>query len=393
MTTEEVELGTSREGRPVVGYRFAGDPGSTPTRVSLLAGCHADEPVGPRLLRHLVDHLKSLPQDDPLLAGMEWWIVPHANPDGEERNRGWQGSSGGSGLMPSAAGPAAGSSETGTAEAGASEAKPSDPLPEVYDLPAYLTHAVRELPGDDMEFGFPRGPGDRDARPENQAIYRWWRTAPGPFHLHVSLHGMGFAAGPWLLIEPTWAERARPLREAFRERARELGYVLHDVERLGEKGFFRLERGFATRPDSRHMRDHFLARGDPETASRFRPSSMETIRRLSLGSGPGAAGPVDADPLTLVTEMPLFLTPGAGETPGPPDPAAKEWKDRIDGWRGALAKGAEPRGVREEARTAGLTPMPVRDQMALQWEAVAQGIELVRPGAPAACAPPQPFIR
>jgi hypothetical protein len=74
-----LELGASREGRPIVGYRF----GRGPTRVSLLAGCHADEPVGPRLLRHLAAFLGGLPADDPLLEGREWWIAPHANPDGD----------------------------------------------------------------------------------------------------------------------------------------------------------------------------------------------------------------------------------------------------------------------------------------------------------------------
>ncbi|MEX2527867.1 MAG: M14 family zinc carboxypeptidase [Gemmatimonadota bacterium] len=353
--TEPVELGRSREDRAIWGWRF----GKGGTRISLIGGCHADEPVGPRLLRRLVGHLLGredslFPDRASLLENREWWIVPHVNPDGEARNRVWQ-----------------------------------EGDPDAYDLPSYLAHAVRELPGDDMEFGFPRGGGDRGdvehapegprpdgggPRPENLALHDWWLTAEGAFHFHASLHGMGFAAGPWLLMEPTWAERARPLREAFRQRAHALGYVLHDVERLGEKGFFRLGRGFATRPDSRHMRDHFLAWGDEEMAARFRPSSMETIRALA-GKVPGA------DPLTLVTEMPLFLTPGVGEELGPPDPAAAAWQDRIGGWRERVAsEGAMGNEIRaevcEEARAAGLRPMPVLDQMALQWEAILQGIRL-----------------
>ena len=39
----------------------------------------------------------------------------------------------------------------------------------------------------------------------------------------------------------------------------ELGYVLHDVERGGEKGFHRIDEGFTTRPDSRAMKAHFEA--------------------------------------------------------------------------------------------------------------------------------------
>ena len=80
-------LGRSRENRPIRGFRF-GRPG---LRVSLVGGCHADEPVGPRLLRRLAGYLSSLPPDDPLVAEHEWWILPHLNPDGGRRNRSWQG--------------------------------------------------------------------------------------------------------------------------------------------------------------------------------------------------------------------------------------------------------------------------------------------------------------
>jgi hypothetical protein len=76
------EIGRSRQGRPVRGFRF----GHGPRRVSLLAGCHADEPVGPRLLRRLVGFLGRLPVDDPLLTECEWWVMPHINPDGARRN-------------------------------------------------------------------------------------------------------------------------------------------------------------------------------------------------------------------------------------------------------------------------------------------------------------------
>jgi hypothetical protein len=341
--TGPLELGRSREGRPILGRRF----GEGGTRISLIGGCHADEPVGPRLLRELVARLEG--GDRELLEGREWWIAPHVNPDGEERNRSWQ--------------------ERGPQQ--------GDAAPDTYDLPSYLAHAVREPPGDDMEFGFPRGPDDEGARPENRALFDWWRTADGPFHFHASLHGMGFAAGPWLLIEPTWAERAAPLREGFAARVQDMGYVLHDVERLGEKGFFRLGRGFATRPDSRHMRDHFLGRGDDATAALFRPSSMETIRALG------------GDPLTLVTEMPLFLTPGVGDEVGPPDRVAEEWKARIGSWRARLPGSMEQSdGIRAEAAAAGLRPMPVRDQMALQWESILAGIRLVEGGSGPWSGPP-----
>jgi hypothetical protein len=40
-------------------------------------------------LRHAAAYLSSLSDGAPLLEEYEWWIVPHINPDGEERNRSW----------------------------------------------------------------------------------------------------------------------------------------------------------------------------------------------------------------------------------------------------------------------------------------------------------------
>jgi hypothetical protein len=176
---------------------------------------------------------------------------------------------------------------------------------------------------------------------------------------------MGFAAGPWFLIEEAWKDRCDLLKERCVARVHELGYVLHDVERNGEKGFFRLDRGFCTRADSRYMREHFMQQGDKEMAALFRPSSMETIR--SLGG----------DPLTLVSEMPLFITPGVGEELGPPDPVAREWKERIDGWRAQVHRADGPEAVSAAAEAGGLRPMPIRDQMILQWTFIAAGLEQV----------------
>jgi len=113
------------------------------------------------------------------------------------------------------------------------------------------------------------------------------------------------------------------------------------------------------------MREHFLALGDSDTADRFRPSSMETIR--SLGG----------DALTMVSEMPLFLLPGVGETLGPPDPVAVEWRERIERWRAVVKDGASLGTVSSEARQAGLRSMPIRDQMALQWMMVGAGLATI----------------
>ncbi len=319
-------IGQSRDGASVCAFRI----GTGAHRVSLLGGCHADEPVGPLLLRHLAAYLLSLPDEDPMLQEYEWWLIPHVNPDGEARNRRWYGDD-----------------------------------DAAYDLTNYLAGVVREPPGDDIEFGFPETSSDHDARPEPRAAYEWWRRARGPFALHASLHGMAFAAGPWFLIDETWRHRSDHLKERCTRTVTDLGYVLHDVERKGEKGFVRLGPGFCTRPHSAYMRRHFLDLGDRDTANRFRPSSMETIR--SFGG----------DPLTLVSEMPLFITPGVGETLGPPDPVALEWKERIEQWRVTLQTSGTDVQVREEAARAGLHPMPVRDQMTFQWTFIVSGLEQV----------------
>ncbi|GMR11984.1 MAG: M14 family zinc carboxypeptidase [Gemmatimonadota bacterium] len=328
-------IGNSREGREVRGFIF----GHGPTRVSLIAGCHSDEPVGPALLRRLACFFTDS-ASHPLLERFEWWIVPHANPDGEVVNHTWEG-----GLAGSLAG-----------ATGAS-----------YDPVAFLTHMMRELPGEDIEFCFPRDADDREARPENLAIYDWWRSGGVPFDVHASLHGMAMSAGPYFLLDAAWAERCAPLKARCVAEVDRLGYTLHDVERHGEKGFHRLERGFGTRPDSEAMRAHFLAMGDEVTADRFRPSSMEVVR--SFG----------ADCLTVVSEMPLFITPGVGATLGPPDPVREAWVERRNRWVSALRSGIdeEVAAAEVEIATSGLQPMSIRDQMALQWTLVEAAVDLV----------------
>jgi hypothetical protein len=326
-------IGRSREGRDIAAHRL----GRGPLRLSLIAGCHADEPVGPAMLRRLAAHLESLPEAAPLLAAASWWIVPHANPDGEQRNRAW--------------------SEM-TLPAVDSRGEPD----RVFDLAAYARGAVREAPGDDVEFGFPRSAEDEDARPENRAVAAFL-AAGAPFHLHASFHGMFFASGPWFLLEPAWIGRTAALRDNLRRRVAEMGYRAYDVDRGGEKGFSRIDPGFTTRPDSRAMAAFFRERGEPGTAARFRPSSMELVR--SLGG----------DPLTIVSEMPLFLTPAAAAGAPEPfaDPALRAELSR-------LALTASPEELRAAAVRRGLRGMPVRDQMRLQLAYLEEAIAAVSGG-------------
>ena len=321
-STENI-IGYSRGGNPIQGFIF----GTGEIKISLIAGCHADEPVGPMLLRKLVSHLKSMSVEEELLKHYTWIIVPHANPDGESINNQWW-----------------------------------DPNAESCDLLSYLKYRVRELPGDDIEFGFPRNLACKGAREENDVIYRWWCSLGFDFSLHASLHGMGFSAGPWYLIELAWQDRIEPLKKKCLQFVESMHYRVHDVERNGEKGFFRLGKGFCTRPDSENMKKFFLEQGDEEMASKFYPSSMEVMRNFST------------DCLTVVSEMPLFILPDVGEELGPPDPKALEWKERIEGW---MNNPENEKGILEDAHKFGLKPMNIQHQMLFQWDFVMNALDLV----------------
>jgi hypothetical protein len=315
------EIGISREGRPLYGYRL----GRGPTRISLIGGCHADEPVGPEMLGRLCAYLAAAPRHDPLVSAYSWSIVPHVNPDGDLRNSAWSAST--------------------------VECLDHQGQPDVgYDIAEYAEHVVRELPGDDIEFGFPRSAEDREARPENRAVAGFLEGG-GPFALHGSFHGMDLAAGPWFLIERSWVDRTGPMREALRQAVRSRGYRLFDIDRGGEKGFFRIDEGFTSRPDSKAMREHFLALGDEETADRFRPSSMEYVRTLG------------GDPLTIVSEMPLFVLKEGVERPH----KGLKQIDRENGREGVL----------REAERLGLRPMPIRDQMRLQLAFLSEALRAI----------------
>lgn len=335
-----IAIGRSRQEQPIEAFRL----GEGPTRISLIGGCHADEPVGPSMLRLFAQYLGELESGHPLMQEFEWSIVPHVNPDGARLNAAWSDH-----------------------QIRAHDAV--DPLDFVYDPALYVHNVVRELPGDDIEFGFPASAEDSGARPENQAVARWLAAA-GPVHLHGSFHGMGFAPGPWFLIEPSWIDRTTAMRAALRKRAREMGYTLLDIDRRGEKGFTRIDEGFSTRPESGAMREYFLTKGDHETAAKFRPSSMEFVR--SMGG----------DPLTLVSEMPLFLVPQAAANSANPGFKAgtagmRQLHDRLRnlGTNQSLDK------ARAEMTRLGIRAMPIRHQMRLQLSFLQEALRSIRSGA------------
>lgn len=272
-------IGTSEEGRAIAGLRV----GSGPKKALLLAGHHADEPVGPQTLCTLAASLLSDPNAHAeLLSNWTLYLIPHANPDGEADNRPW-----------------------------------IDVWP---DLPSFVSTVRRELPGRDLEFAYP------DGRQESNVLSAWMREQ-GPFDLYASLHGMAFSEGALLLIDRTWAGRSQALQHAFVQAAHDGGLDLHDHNRGGEKGFFYIAPGFTTTPEGRAMKQHFEHIGDSKMAARFRLSSMEFVQ--SLGG----------DPLCVVTELPLFLVPPDADAPPPSARAYLRFKGDLPSLRDDLKRG------------------------------------------------------
>jgi hypothetical protein len=301
------QIGQSRLGQPLYGMRF----GNGPLRVSIIAGSHSDEPAGPMTAQALPVILREFfPQ---LLARCTFCVVPQMNPDGADRNRPW--------------------------------------FSEPPALEPYTRHAFREGPGEDIEFGFGEGPS---VRPECHAAMEFLR-ANGPFHLHASLHGMGYAHGAWFLLCREWAARAVPMMDTLSTLCAREGLPLHDIDRAGEKGFERIRPGFCTTPHSRGMRAHFLALGDTETADKFLPSSMEFVQ--GLGGGP----------LCLVSEMPVFRIAGAPSL----DPADHQH------FRTALATAKAEHALGSLAAAYGLSPVPFALQSKMQLAMLLCGLDQV----------------
>lgn len=324
---DDYGIGTSREGRLIQGFRF----GYGSKNISLIAGNHADEPIGPLLLKKLTAYFFNLPKNHYLFRHYSWWIVPHTNPDGEQRNLKWY--------------------------------KYDDSFT---DLALYLKQAVRELPGDDIEFGFPIDKKFTSLRPENETLYKFWQTANTPFNLHVSLHGMAKSYGAWFLIDKSWKNRTQNLQLECAQRTKALGYNLFDLNRNGEKGFYRIAEGFCTRPDSKGMMQHFISLGDTAMAKKFYPSSMESIR--SLGG----------DCLTLVSEMPLFLFPKKERNLIWPDPYLQRWSMQFSKWKMQLLNNSiSSEKLQSEMKALQVNPMPWKDQLRLQWQLIVSGLASV----------------
>lgn len=307
---DQTAIGSSRRGQTMHGWRFG--RGEIP--VSIVAGCHADEPVGPMTAQLLPQLLTEAMPD--ILERFRFCVVPQMNPDGADDNRPWF-------------------------------ANPPS-------LKSYVAHAVREQPGDDIEFGF----GGDAPRPEAAAAMTFLGNN-GPFAAHISLHGMGFGEGAWFLICREWVERSPELIAGLRALASRLELGLHDVDREGEKGFARIGEGFCTTPLSTAMRHHFTQREESEIAQRFRPTSMEFVQALG------------GDPFCGVTEMPLFLIDV------PREDLVNTPTQRLRRELGAIESYGEP--LEDIAARYRIRPLALETQIRMQLAFIVMALHTVQP--------------
>ena len=94
---------------------------------------------------------------------------------------------------------------------------------------------------------------------------------------------------------------------------------------------------------------------------------MEYVRRLG------------GDPLTLVSEMPLFLVPETADKPEAPRfEKGTEGRKRLLAWLQELISGEPVEVARRSIAEVGIRPMPIRDQMRLQLAFLDQALILIR---------------
>ena len=308
-------LGDSEEGRPIDAVVL----GHGKRNVSLIAGAHADEPAGPETLRHLIiDGLKEDSTLTPWLQDFTFIIIPHINPDGEARNQTW--------------------------------------IKEWPNFESYLQNVFRELPGRDVEFGFPH------MRVENKLVGGFLKKF-APFEVHTSLHGMGVADGAMLLIEKHWIERTKELQKKYADILKRARLQLHDHDRKGDKGFQYIGPGFTTTPEGQAMQAYFRSIGDEETANCFHLSSMEFVR--TLGS----------DPLCLVTEIPLFYIQKQILHPQPGVPTAHlEFRKILPDLRQKLS---QHQSSQKEIAEFNIEHLPLDLLVHLQFQAIKLGLETI----------------
>lgn len=316
------KIGSSRAGRELIAFSI----GEGHHQVSITAGAHSDEPIGPMTAMQLASWLACGEGDArDFTSRFSFSICPQVNPDGAAFNSAWF----------------------------------SDPI----DPRAYFETVMREQPGDDIEFGYAVN-SNAALRPENEAVAGFLKTR-GPFVFHSSLHGMAYAEGAWFLICKEWGHRSGPLQDVLSALTAKERLPLHDIDRRGEKGFTRIAQGFCTTPTSTAMQAYFQERGDEAMASLFRLSSMELVQ--SIGG----------DPLAMVSELPLFLITDpiprpSNVAPQPGETAYEKFRTSL-GPAGAAYENGDEQPIQELMRKYHLLPVSLQKQVTLQGRMVLAG--------------------
>lgn len=248
------EIGLSQEGHKLFGIKI----GTGAMKVSLIAGCNADEPIGPYMIKCFLAWLKQSSSGNELLKKWTFYIIPQMNPDGALRNKNWT----------------------------------TLPL----SLKLFLEKSDRDLPGEDLEFGFPESTENTNIRPENKAAIDFL-GGHGSYHAHFSLHNLSIGGGVWFLIGKNHSGDCFQLQAKLKGISEKFNVPLYDIDRKGEKGFFRLSAGFSTTPSSILIKKYLADHNHLDWSEKIHSSSMEFIENLG------------GEPLTLVSEIPYFLCP------------------------------------------------------------------------------------
>ncbi|MBI4553806.1 MAG: hypothetical protein HY710_16185 [Candidatus Latescibacteria bacterium] len=254
---EVTGIGRSREDHPILALTV----GHGDVTITVKGNAHADEPAGTATCLLIARLLAEHPAWRLLADRARFCLIPTANPDGLARNQGW--------LVPP------------------------------FDLRRYFLHVYRDLPRDDVEFGYPSG-DDRAGRPENLACARFFESC-SPIAAHLSLHSMVFTGGAWFLIAAADIAPFAPALAFLTDACDWEGLPLHDEDRRGQRGFARLRPGFHTIPTVEGMRAFYERSGDAALVRQFRLNSMQYAlsrcgaRFAAVSELPLAYDPVLAD--------------------------------------------------------------------------------------------------
>jgi hypothetical protein len=255
--------------------------GHGPCQVAVKANAHADEPSGTVSLVAFAEQAAAW--DSATFAAFDrefsLHLLPTVNPAGLGRNAGWL----------------------------------TSPAP---SLRQWFLHVERDLPSEDREFGY--GPTPAQAAHPECAAWQAYLEALPSLSGYLSLHSMAFSGGALMLV---MADDPLVVGERVLRSLTDLRWPLHDEDRGGRKGFWRLGRGLWTAPTQEEMAA-FLSRGG-QAKPWLALNSMQ-VARARHGT-----------PVCLVSELPQWWSerladrgPGSGRTRAAVDRATAEGLER-----------------------------------------------------------------